>query len=348
MALLGIPLGLVATGPALAAGTAAVADSAVCDGMASALHQVVNPANAASINTVWTEEVQAAKQYGFSTSPVTLGRVSTASKTGLVPVKRLYNAKTQDFAWSSADAQTAALTAAGYAVQKTDFYASPTPLSCTAPVQQLRKATARRLAAGAAVENLKAAGWVVEGLAFHSQPVAAPAAPAPAPAPAAPAPAPANADTDGKFSLAIYPDTQNEVMNSSDKRLSNRNTYVAGQKTARDIRYVLHVGDVVNWDTATDANPTDHRQYDNASREMKTLESAGIPWAAAIGNHDTYAVGPTGGSARPGSTPPWRCATPRRSTPTSRWPGSATSPAPSRPARSTTRTGPSPRPASSG
>jgi hypothetical protein len=40
--------------------------------------------------------------------------------------------------------------------------------------------------------------------------------------------------------------------------------------------------------------------YDNAGREMKVLEDAALPWASALGNHDTYAVGPTGGSARPG------------------------------------------------
>jgi hypothetical protein len=135
----------------------------------------------------------------------------------------------------------------------------------------------------------------------------------PAPIPTAPAgppagtgtPAPAtggggSADADGKFSLAVYPDTQMEVMTATDRRLSNRNQYVISQRSVRDIRYVLHVGDVVCWDGASDAYPDNHPQYDHAGREMQSLESAGIPWAVAIGNHDTYAVGPTGGSARPG------------------------------------------------
>ncbi|MCD6049166.1 MAG: metallophosphoesterase, partial [Verrucomicrobia bacterium] len=69
--------------------------------------------------------------------------------------------------------------------------------------------------------------------------------------------------------------------------------WIAANKTALNIPFVLHVGDLVNWDTA------DHIQYQVASNGFRTLDNAGIPYAIAVGNHDTAAVG-VGGSAAPG------------------------------------------------
>ena len=48
---------------------------------------------------------------------------------------------------------------------------------------------------------------------------------------------------------------------------------------------------MVNWDTP------DHSQYVIARNAMRPLETAGIPYSLAIGNHDTQATG-VGGSAR--------------------------------------------------
>jgi DNA repair exonuclease SbcCD nuclease subunit len=56
---------------------------------------------------------------------------------------------------------------------------------------------------------------------------------------------------------------------------------------------VLHVGDLTDWDTS------DHVQYIRASDGFALLDQAGIPYAIAIGNHDTAAVKP-GGSAADG------------------------------------------------
>lgn len=278
--------------------TASSAESQ-CSLLASPVYQMVNPTTAGSLLTPWASERTSAASYGYTTDRGSYVTASLNPGTSLLATKRMYNSKTNDFTWAATSADVSALTAAGYAVQHTDFYASPTALSCTVPVNRLAKGITTRLAVPADAQGLKAAGWTDRGVAFHA-PSAVAALPQPTPTATSTTPALPIADADGKFSLAIYPDTQNEVYSATDKKLSNRNSYVVGQRAARDIRYVLHVGDVVSWDTATDANPAYHVQYDNASAGMKNLEAAGIPWATALGNHDTFAVGPTSGSARPG------------------------------------------------
>lgn len=344
---------------------AAAAD--VCTALNGNVLQVINPTSGTSLLTPWYGEATGAAAYGFTSWSGADFVAGLEPAAGLSPVSRLYNAATRDFAWSPSATDTSELKAKGYAVDKVEFYASATPLSCTIPVNRFVKGTLHRHATGIDAATLRKDGWTDEGVSFHakkgpgyvadwttpstqpttspsvspttsptavptssptsspsvsptaspsvsptvaptSSPTASPSvspsvSPSATPTPATTLQAPTGqtaADLDGKFSLAIYPDTQMEVMNSTDKRLSNRNAYVLSQRASRDIRYALHVGDLVNWDTASDANPTDHRQYDWASREMKNLEAGGLPWATAIGNHDTYAVGPTGGSARPG------------------------------------------------
>lgn len=107
------------------------------------------------------------------------------------------------------------------------------------------------------------------------------------PRPATVAPSPAA----GTFTIAVIPDTQNEVF-GGDQRFANRTQWLANNKSALNLAFVLHTGDVVNWDTA------DHAQYAVARTAMSKLDAAGIPWIPAIGNHDTAAVCP-GGSACP-------------------------------------------------
>ncbi|WP_327040968.1 metallophosphoesterase [Micromonospora ureilytica] len=97
--------------------------------------------------------------------------------------------------------------------------------------------------------------------------------------------------TDTKFSFAVLPDTQQEVLNSSDTRFRNRTNWLVQNRSALDLRYVTHSGDVVNWDTP------DHSQYVIARDAMRPIETAGLPYSLAIGNHDTQATG-EGGSAR--------------------------------------------------
>ena len=54
---------------------------------------------------------------------------------------------------------------------------------------------------------------------------------------------------DTTFTFAAMPDTQQEVLRSSDTRFINRTKWLVNQKAALDLRFVTHSGDVVNWDT---------------------------------------------------------------------------------------------------
>jgi Calcineurin-like phosphoesterase len=145
--------------------------------------------------------------------------------------------------------------------------------------------------------TLVANGWKVQGIAFYAavtEPVAAPA-PAPQPQPQ-PQPAPGSGGTDTEFTFAAYPDTQRECWRSSDTRFIDRSKWLVQNKAALDLRFATHSGDVVDWDTPK------HEQYELASAAMRPLESAGIPYTLAIGNHDTAAVGVGGSAATPGQT----------------------------------------------
>lgn len=287
-------LGTVCAGFAGGAPSAFAADDVLCSSLSAPVHQAVNPTSQASMLTPWKSEVLSAAAYGFTTDNGVQFTAALNTTSGLTAVQRLYNSATSDFAWSATSSDVSSMVAKGYKPQKNEFFASASPLSCTVPVHRVMKGSKTRSVTAGDLSTLTAAGWTDMGAMFHVRGTknASPVNP--------PSAGNADADADGKFSLAIYPDTQMEVMSGGDYRLSNRNDYVAKQKTVRDIRYVLHSGDLVNWDTASSTNSTDHRQYDYASREMKNLEAAKIPWAAALGNHDTYAVGPNGGSARPG------------------------------------------------
>jgi hypothetical protein len=138
---------------------------------------------------------------------------------------------------------------------------------------------------------LATAGWIAEGVAFYAAP---PTAAAPPEQPEPPAPAPPEkpgTDDDSVFSIAVIPDTQQEVFSGT--RFINRSNWLVEHAAADDLdlRFVTHTGDVVNWDT------DDHSQYKMASAALKPLETAGIPYSLSIGNHDSQATGP-GGDAR--------------------------------------------------
>jgi 3',5'-cyclic AMP phosphodiesterase CpdA len=100
-------------------------------------------------------------------------------------------------------------------------------------------------------------------------------------------------DSDHKFAIAVMPDTQRELTRPEDRRLINRSNWLVRKKKGLDLRFVLHSGDVVNWDTP------DHYMYANAVTGLRPVQ-ANIPMALALGNHDTAAVCP-GGSACPGA-----------------------------------------------
>jgi len=147
---------------------------------------------------------------------------------------------------------------------------------------------ARLLAASAALLALASA---TTGLTTAS------AVPSPAvavqPVPSGPTAGPLPArDADRTFGIAVLPDTQRETHTASDRRMEQRSDWLAARQKSWDLRFALSVGDVADWDTP------DHDQYANAARSLLPLQ-ASMPWATAVGNHDTAAVCP-GGSACPG------------------------------------------------
>lgn len=97
------------------------------------------------------------------------------------------------------------------------------------------------------------------------------------------------------FSIAIIPDTQQEVIIDSaikNKHFLNRCQWLVNNKNELNLRCVVHTGDVVNWGNV------DESQFIIASEAMKVFETAKIPVIYAIGNHDTAAVGAGWGSGR--------------------------------------------------
>lgn len=109
---------------------------------------------------------------------------------------------------------------------------------------------------------------------------------------------------ENEFTFAVVGDTQQEVIYESkqakylvpgtniymNQYFNQRMQWLADNKTQRNIKYVFQVGDLQNWDT------DNHDQYVRASNGLKILENAGIPWAAANGNHDNMATGAGGGA----------------------------------------------------
>jgi hypothetical protein len=95
-----------------------------------------------------------------------------------------------------------------------------------------------------------------------------------------------------KFVIPVLPDTQGEI-NHRPEMFTSQMEWLASQKDSLKIPIVLHVGDVVDFNNTV--------QYQRASDGFSILDNAKIPYAIAIGNHDTNAVGENSGSAAPGN-----------------------------------------------
>jgi len=194
-------------------------------------------------------------------------------------VHRLYSPTKYDFTWAHAGSKAYSdATAAGYQDQGVNFYAAPAPITgCTQPAYSFVKNGVHRIALDAERKALESAGWAELGIVFN----------VPGTEPGSPPPT-----SDTAFSFAVMPDTQNEV-GDTDQRMPKRVSWLLNNRAALDLRWVLHSGDLQSWDTP------DHYQYRNNSTRLTPLTDAGLPFVAAVGNHDTAAVCP-GGSACPG------------------------------------------------
>ncbi len=271
------------------AGSAHAADPSNCDSFTSDLFQIVNPDNQANLLTRSTSEVAGAARFGFTDDRGVLARVARAAESGLTPVYRMY--KAGDFVWAAQGNDVTDLVDDGYSQESVDFFAATNQVDCLAAIDRLERDGVHRMAAKGEADALVRDGWRREKTAFYAAVAGSPGNPTPPAPPTPPNPPAPGGDT--KFSLAVIPDTQNEVVSAADTRMRNRSTWLADNKTSLDLRYALQIGDLVNWGHVA---PT---QFDKASAEMKPLEAA-VPWAGALGNHDTAAVC-VGGSACPGA-----------------------------------------------
>ncbi len=270
--------------PGPAADTAAAADA--CTAMSTPVLQAVNPQSQVSLVTKFPSEVRsAAANWGFTEDKGVIFQAAAQPAPGLVPVYRLYHPVTGDFLWILTEAgRDRAVQLYGYELSQTDFYVSPTPVECAVPVYRYLQGDRHRLAVTTAERHaLEATGWINEGAKFWAT--------ASGTAPTDPGTPPPVDGGDSVFTIAVIPDTQYDVMGST--RLTNRAEWLVENREELDLRFVMHTGDVVDYDTP------DHWLYENASRSLKVLDDAGIPTALTIGNHDTAAVG-VGGSAKPG------------------------------------------------
>lgn len=95
-----------------------------------------------------------------------------------------------------------------------------------------------------------------------------------------------------KFTIPVMPDTQGEVGDKPEMLISQLK-WIVDKKDSLNIPFVLHVGDIVNFDN--------HGHWQTASDGFKILDDAKIPYVFCLGNHDTEAVGVNSGSAAPGN-----------------------------------------------
>lgn len=95
-----------------------------------------------------------------------------------------------------------------------------------------------------------------------------------------------------KFTIPVFPDTQGEV-GGPGEMFTSQIKWIVSQKDKLNIPMVLHVGDIVNFDN--------FNHWDVASAGFDLFDQHRIPYALAVGNHDTEAVGEYSGSAAPGN-----------------------------------------------
>lgn len=88
----------------------------------------------------------------------------------------------------------------------------------------------------------------------------------------------AGAQNPGDFTIVVLPDTQN-YSQTYPQIFSAQTQWVANNAASQNIQLVIGEGDIVNVGTSA-------TQWTNASTSIGILDSAGIPYIEAIGNHD--------------------------------------------------------------
>ncbi|MCW1887569.1 Ig-like domain-containing protein [Luteolibacter flavescens] len=110
-------------------------------------------------------------------------------------------------------------------------------------------------------------------------------------------------DPTGSFSVVALPDTQFYSENTGGQRaalFSAQTDWIVAEKDARNIGFVLHLGDITQHGDRPD---TALEQWTNASNAMYRLENPattgspdGVPYILAVGNHDQTPIGDADGT----------------------------------------------------
>lgn len=94
------------------------------------------------------------------------------------------------------------------------------------------------------------------------------------------------------FTIPVFPDTQRAV-NVQDSMFYSQIDWIVSNRDRLNIPFVLHVGDLVDYNN--------YIHWDIASKGFEIFDKHNLPYAIALGNHDTGAVGYDRGSAAPGN-----------------------------------------------
>jgi hypothetical protein len=268
-----------------------------------AVYQLIKPKNSTSLLTAYPSEVDSASAKHEFTQSTKLFMASQRNQAGLVPVYRMYNPKTGDFmATRWANERDSAIRKFGYQSNGVSFYTVAVDTSETVPVYRYLKGSLHRFAVSSQERTiLENSGWRNENVAFYVKPVGAANAPAPTQPVVRPTvPTATSPVADGKFTLVVFPDTQQEVFANSKDLFLSRTKKVSSEKNNKDIRFIAHTGDLVSVGGNMQVDRQD--QYDAASAAYTTIDQSNIPYLMSIGNHDTKAVCRGGSACDPTKT----------------------------------------------
>ena len=271
VALLGLTASAIATLPASAA--------VGCAAFSSGVHDVLNPQRSVGILTANTARLSGLQASGYTDNRSTPFSVATASSRGISGVAAahvMYDRRSGDRVYAVDAGEIRQLKSAGRVDNGTAFYvATRRSATCLIPVYRFTRGGLHRYETLLADRvALRENGWRQEGVAFYA----------------------GKPPSDTKFTFAVLPDTQQEVLRKGDTRFANRTRWLVNNRRKLDLRFVTHTGDIVNWDTPN------HSQYVVAQNALRVLRNGGVPFSLSPGNHDTAAVCNPGGACDPRRT----------------------------------------------
>ena len=295
----------VAVVPAAPAAAAElIAPATAPAGMTQPIYRVTN-ANGNTLLTPWRGEADnAVANLGWERSEVAFF-AATTQVAGSVPVFRLYNPSTHSFLFTASPSERDSSAKYGFRYEKVAFYVPAWDRPGTTKIHRTHKVVGgtwryRDVIGDAELAEVRADGWIRDVSPFRAvapepaptpEPEATPEAtpetsPAPEPAPAPEAAPEHPGDGDGVFSIVQFNDTQNDVFGDHQRALPARVDWILANEGEQDIRFAVHTGDVVNWWESRTGNA----QYARADRWLQPLSDSSVPFAVAVGNHDTLAV----------------------------------------------------------